>query len=63
MSPEVDKAIEQGYIIEKYYCVWHLNKTLKYDEINKTGGFFTGYIYNALKEKHSASGFTSYCDT
>ena len=63
MSLEVDKAIEKGYRIEKYYCVWHWDKTLKYDEITKIGGMFTGYINNALKEKQEASEFPSYCDT
>ena len=63
VSLEVDKAIEKGYRIEKYYCVWHWDKTLKYDEITKTGGLFTGYIKNALNEKQEASGFPPYCDT
>ena len=63
VSLEVDKAIEKGYRIEKYYCVWHWDKTLKYDEITKTGGLFTGYINNALKEKQEASGFPPNCDT
>ena len=63
VSLEVDKAIEKGYRIEKYFCVWHWNETLKYDEITKTGGLFTGYINNALKEKQEASGFPQNCDT
>ena len=63
VSLEVDKAIEKGYRIDKYYCVWHWDKTLKYDKITKTGGLFTGYINNALKEKQEASGFPSNCDT
>ena len=63
VSLEVDKAIEKGYRIEKYYCVWHWHETLRYDEITKSGGLFTGYINNALKEKQEASGFPSYCDT
>ena len=63
VSLEVDKAVEKGYRIDKYYCVWHWNKILKYDKITKTGGLFTGYINNALKEKQEASGFPSNCDT
>ena len=43
--------------------MWHWDKTLKYDEITKTGGLFTGYINNALKEKQEASGFPPNCDT
>ena len=63
VSLEVDKAIEKGYKIDKYFCVWHWNESLKYDKITKTGGLFTGYINNALKEKQEASGFPTSCDT
>ena len=59
VSLEVDKAIEKGYKILKYYEVWQWDYAEQYDCSSKTGGLFTSYINAALKEKQEADGYPS----
>jgi G:T-mismatch repair DNA endonuclease (very short patch repair protein) len=60
---EVYLAIEYGYKIKSIFEIWHWNETEKYDPITKTGGLFTGYINQAMKEKQEASGYPEDCIT
>ena len=59
VSLEVDKAIEKGYKILKYYEVWQWDYAEQYNCSSKTGGLFTSYINAALKEKQEADGYPS----
>ena len=59
VSLEIDKSLEKGYKILKYYEIWHWESVESYNKSNKTGGLFTNYINTALKEKQEADGYPS----
>ena len=61
VSLELYKAIEYGYKLIEYYCIYHFNESLEYDPKSKSGGLFTEYVNQNLKEKQESSGFPSYC--
>ena len=63
ISLEFDEALKQGYKLIKYYEIWHWENKEQYDKTTKSGGLFTGYINQALKEKQEASGFPKECVT
>ena len=50
-TPELEKAVELGYEIEKIYEVWHFEESRE--------GLFESYINNWLKLKQEASGWPS----
>ena len=55
VSEELYKAVECGYKIIKYIEVWHWTNTEQYD--GESGGLFTEYINQAIREKQEASGY------
>ena len=59
ISHEIDKAVERGNKILKYYDVWHWDPTEQYNCSTKTEGLFTDYMNAALKEKQEADGYPS----
>lgn len=59
ISLEIFKAVQKGYKILKYYEVWHWDNKEQYDPQTKSGGLFTDYINQALKEKLEADGYPS----
>lgn len=60
ITPEVDKAIEQGYQLIKCFEVWNFDTTAEYSK-NGTGqyphGLFGTYVDANLKIKQEASGW------
>ena len=58
-TPEINRAINEGYKILKIYEVWHFPNYSQYDILTKTGGIFTEYINLFLKGKQESSGFPS----
>jgi hypothetical protein len=48
-TPEMTKAVAQGYTILKFYEIFHYENSEIYDPETKTGGIFTEYINHALK--------------
>ncbi|XP_053381796.1 uncharacterized protein LOC128546133 [Mercenaria mercenaria] len=62
-TPEIEKAIEQGYTLLKIYEVYHFPKTEQYDPTTKTGGIFTEYINTFLKLKQESSGWPDWIET
>ena len=62
-TPELQMAVQKGYIIQKVYEVYHWNETTQYDPSSREGGLFTEYINCFLKIKQEASGWPSWCET
>ena len=62
-TPELLKAIEKGYSIQKIYEVYHWPETTQYDQEKKEGGLFSEYIRTFLKIKQEASGWPAWCQT
>lgn len=58
VSLELDKAVELGYKVLKYYEVWHWDKTDA-----EIGGLFTMYVNKAMKSKQEASGYPDGVET
>jgi hypothetical protein len=61
--PEIQKALEKGYIIQKIYEVYHWDYSSQYDRVIKQGGLFTAYVNTFLKFKQEASGWPQWCNT
>ena len=59
-TPEIEVALNMGYIIGQIYEVLHWPNTETHDKVNKQGGLFTEYINTFLKLKQQASGFPSH---
>lgn len=56
-TPEIQKALECGYVILKIYEVYHWDESTKYDVETGSGGLFGEYINLFLKIKQEASGW------
>lgn len=56
-TPEIEKALECGYVILKIYEVYHWDETTEYDVRAGSGGLFGEYINLFLKIKQEASGW------
>ncbi|XP_068742053.1 uncharacterized protein [Montipora capricornis] len=54
-TPEILKAVEMGYEIERIYEAWHFPKTVK--------GLFAKYVNTWLKLKEQAKGWPQGCTT
>ena len=52
-QPELQKALDMGYVILEWIEVWHYPETEQYDPETKTGGLFTSYINDLLVFKVS----------
>lgn len=62
-TPEIEKALDKGYIILKIYEVHHWDKSTQYDKVTKEGGLFAAYVNTFLKFKQEASGWPDWCTT
>ena len=60
---EVNKAIENGYIVQKIYEVYHFPESTQYDPSTGQGGLFSAYVNRFLKVKQEASGWPEWCKT
>ena len=58
-TPEVQVAINMGYIIEEIYEVLHWPDTSLHDKSKPNSGLFTKYVNTFLKLKQQSSGFPS----
>lgn len=56
-TPEIEKALECGYVSLKIYEVYHWDETTEYDVRAGSGGLFGEYINLFLKIKQEASGW------
>lgn len=63
MTDELKKAVQNGYIVEKIYEVWHFDQISRYDPLTKLGGLFKEYVNTFLKLKQEASGWRSWYKT
>ena len=62
-TPEIEVALNMGYIIKQVHEVLHWSETEVYDPVTKQGGLFTKYINTFLKLKQEASGYPSHIKT
>ena len=62
-TPEIQKAVERGYVILKIYEVYHWNETKQFDKETGENGLFAGYINMFLKLKQEASGWPDWVKT
>jgi hypothetical protein len=62
-TEEIYLALEYGYTLHEIYEICHWTDTEMYDPKLKSGGLFTGYINQAMKEKQEASGYPDDCQT
>ena len=62
-TPEIDVALNMGYIMKQVHEVLHWSETEVYDPVTKQGGLFTKYINTFLKLKQEASGYPSHITT
>lgn len=56
-TPEIEVALNMGYVISEIYEVLHWPEKAVYDASDKYSGLFTQYINTFLKLKQQASGF------
>lgn len=56
-TPEIEKAIEKGYVVIKIHEVWHFPRN------QRQTGLFAEYVNTWLKSKQEASGWPSWCQT
>ena len=62
-TPELEVALNMGYIIIQYHEILHWSETEMYDPVTKQGGLFTQYINTFLKLKQEASGYPPHIKT
>ena len=62
-TPELEVALNMGYILIQIHEVLHWPETEMYDPVTKQGGLFTQYINTFLKLKQEASGFPPHIKT
>ena len=59
-TPEIEVALNMGYIIKQVHEVLHWSETEVYDPVTKQGGLFTKYINTFIKLKQEANGYPSH---
>ena len=62
-TPELEVALNKGYILQQIHEVLHWPETEMYDPVTKQGGLFTKYINTFLRLKQEASGYPSHIKT
>ena len=62
-TPELEVALNMGYILIQIHEVLHWPETEMYDPVTKQGGLFTQYINTFLKLKQEASGYPPHIKT
>ena len=56
-TPEIETALNAGYIMSEIYEVLHWSETSIYSKGNPDSGLFTNYVNTFLQLKQQASGF------
>ena len=56
-TPEIEKAVEKGYVIKHIHEVWHFPPN------QRQTGLFKDYVNTWLKIKQEASGWPAWCET
>ena len=56
-TPEIQKAIEKGYVIKQIHEVWH------FPEHQQKTGLFEDYVNKWLKIKQESTGWPAWCQT
>lgn len=62
-SPELNLAIEKGYIVKRTYEIYHWPNTSEYNKKTGDKGLFNDYIATFLKIKTEASGYPGWVKT
>ena len=62
-TPELEKAVDMGYKIQRMYEVYHWPKTSVYEANGDDKGLFAEYVNCWLKIKQEASGWPQWCKT
>ena len=56
-TPELEKAVEKGYVIRRIYEVWH------FPPDQRQTGLFANYVKKRMQVKQEASGWPSWCQS
>ena len=56
-TPEIEKAVEKGYVLIKIHEVWH------FPESQRKTGLFAEYVDKWLRLKQESAGWPSWCQT
>ena len=56
-TPEIEKAVEKGYVIKHIHEVWHFPPN------QRQTGLFANYVNTWLKTKQESAGWPSWCET
>ena len=56
-TPEIEKAVEMGYVIKHIHEVWH------FPESQRKTGLFAEYVDKWLRLKQESAGWPSWCET
>ena len=56
-TPEIEKAMEKGYVIKHIHEVWH------FPESQRKTGLFAEYVDKWLRLKQESAGWPSWCET
>ena len=56
-TPEIEKAVEKGYVIKHIYEVWN------FPESQRKTGLFAEYVDKWLRLKQESAGWPSWCET
>ena len=56
-TPEIEKAVEKGYVIKHIHEVWH------FPESQRKTGLFAEYVDKWLRLKQESAGWPSWCQT
>ena len=54
-TPEIEKAVEKGYVLKKVHEVWHFAE--------RKSGLFANYVNTWLKIKQESAGWPRWCTT
>ena len=60
-TPEIEKAVERGYVVQKIFEVYHWDNTSQHDPSSQDTGLFTKFINTFLKIKQECSGWPDWC--
>ena len=62
-TPEIEKAVEKGYVVIKIYEVYHWAEMSRFNKQTCDSGLFTEYVNMFLKIKQEASGWPDWVKT
>ena len=62
-TPEIQKAVEKGYVVKKVYEIYHWDETSQFNKETGEGGLLASYVNMFLKIKQEASGWPEWVQT